>query len=68
MGVLRLSCSILKAELRGPAEGRPAEGSPAEGRGSRNADVLEMADRGVLSDTAELSDTADLSSEAEGGM
>jgi len=68
IGVFSRSCSILTVALRGPAEGRPAEGSPAERKGSRNADVREIADRGVLSDTAEGSDTAERASAGGGGM
>jgi hypothetical protein len=36
--------------------------------GSRKADVLEIADNGVLAETADGNDTADRSSEADGGM
>jgi hypothetical protein len=68
MGVLRRSCSSLIVALKGPAEGSPAEGSPEEGMGSRNADVREIADRGVPAETADGNDTADRSSEADGGM
>lgn len=68
MGVLRRSCSSLIVALNGPAEGSPAEGSPEEGMGSRKADVLEIADKGVLAETADGNDTADRSSEADGGM
>lgn len=68
MGVFWKSCSNLIVALKGPAEGSPAEGSPDEGIGSRNADVRETADRGVLRETAEGRDTADRSSEGGGGM
>jgi hypothetical protein len=68
MGVFCKSCSSLMVALNGPAEGSPAEGSPEEGMGSRKADVLEMADKGVLEETAEGSETAERSSEPDGGM
>lgn len=72
MGVFWRSCSSLmvalngaalygpaeKRALKGPAEGKPADGSAEEGIGSRKADVLETADRGV----AEGREVADRSS------
>lgn len=66
MGVFCISYSNLRVALKGPAEGRPADGRPDDGRGSRKADVREMADRGVS--TAEGSETAERSSEGGGGM
>lgn len=68
MGVFCRSCSSFSVALKGPAERSPAEGRPDEGIGSRNADVREMADRGVFPDIADGSDTAERSSEAGGAI
>ena len=56
----------MRVALNGPAERRPAEGSAD--RGSRKADVREMADRGVRSDRAEGSVTAERSSSVGRGI
>ena len=68
MGVFWRSCSNFNVALKGPAEGSPADGRPDDGIGSRKADDLETADKGVFAETAEGSDTAECKSDADRGM